>query len=282
MTPLLQTVLDSTRPRFNQFLHIDGTFLWISDFEIPYHDAQFLNKVFTIAKARKIRKVVWGGDALHLEAFSPFTSASGEPDKELREIDEYLPGFLEPFDEIYWFVGNHDERLARRLWDLGIRISVRATLNMLHPDTIEQFRDKVKISEYRFMKAGTDWLLEHPKNVSAIPGRVAQNLTSKFHKNAIVGHTHQVFCAPFNDLWAIETGCCVDREKLAYNSMIHGTRPQMEQGAVLMFQDEWGQYTPIPLYPKNIDHYLSFLNESPVAVSPSLTAGLQVRSRSKK
>ncbi len=125
--PLLQTVLESTRPIYNEFLHIDGSYLWISDFEIPYHDATFINKLFTLAKQMGVQQCVWGGDALHLEAFSPFTPDI-DPDEEISQIDEYLAGFLEPFEKIYWFVGNHDERFAKRLADIGIKVDVRTLL----------------------------------------------------------------------------------------------------------------------------------------------------------
>lgn len=279
---ILQTVLESTRPIYNKELHIQGSFVWVSDFEIPYHNAEFINQVFTLARQHKITKCVWGGDALHLEAFSPFKGGDSDAEKEVAEIDEFLPGFLEPFEEIFWLVGNHDERLARRLADLGIRTTNEKALRMMvAPETVELFTRKVKISEYRFMRAGNDWLLEHPKNASVLPGRVAQQLTSKFHKHALVGHTHNVGKAMYNGYWAIETGHCLDSQRLAYNSQIHSTRPQMAQGAVLMIWHNQ-QYVPIDLTPQTIPYYLESSNLPLKNKSTPVTPARRTATRSKK
>lgn len=278
---IIQAVLESTRPKHDQFLTITGSFLWISDFEIPYHDADFINKLFTLTSKLNIKKAVWGGDALHMDSFSPFQPELS-PDEEVSQVDQYLPGFLEPFDEIYWFVGNHDQRLQARLRDLGLNVSACNTLRMmLSPDIVDEFNTKVRLSEYRYMKAGTDWLLEHPKNTSTIPGRVAQQLSSKFHCHTLVGHTHLQSKSMFNGFWTIETGCCVDIERLRYGQMMHNTRAQMTQGAVLMLEQS-SQYIPIDLSPKNIEFYLRLLNPLSKDAGVSIPKGRKVPTPPKK
>ena len=269
---ILQTVLESNRPKFNEYLKIHGSFVWLSDFEIPYHNAKFINQVFTISHALGIRQCVWGGDAFHLEAFSPFGGADHDADQEISEIDEYLPGFLEPFDKIWFFVGNHDQRLIHRLNDIGVMITNKtATRMLIAPETALEFKEKVTLSEYRYAKAGKNWLLEHPKNASTIPGRTAQQLSAKFHCHTLVGHTHNAGKTMFNGFYAIETGHCLDSERLAYNSTIHSTRPQMAQGAVLMWWDSTKQdYNPIDLTPQTINFYLSSIasNKTRKATKP--------------
>ncbi len=271
---ILDTVLESSRVPFHSPLQIGGSFAWISDFEIPYHDAKFINKVFTLAKFLGVRQCVWAGDAFHLEAFSPFPGADTDADKEISEIDEFLPGFLEPFDNIFYFCGNHDQRIWKALSQFGMKISMEHAARMLiAPETVELFREKVQFSSYRWAETkGEAWLLEHAKNASVIPGRVAQGLVSKFHRNVAQAHTHLYSKSRFNGYWAIETGCCADPERLAYQTMTHNTRTGMQRGAMLML---WNgeTYTPLDLCPENIDALMASYG--------SLTSLLTIKSKPK-
>jgi predicted phosphodiesterase len=250
---ILQTVLESVRPRFDSPLTVRGSFLFLSDFEIPFHDAAFINACFTVARAYGVRQCVWGGDAMHFEAFSPFPGADTDAEQELSEIDEYLPGFLEPFDKITWFMGNHDDRPQRAL---DRKISNQKALRLaIAPETQELFRAKVTMSEYYWCLAAHGWQLEHQKNNSTIPARVAQQLTMKYHCHVITGHTHKVGATKQNGFWAIDAGCGVDVKRLAYPNLRHSTHTAMENGAVLML--EFGeQYVPLPLVPERMEFEL--------------------------
>ena len=250
---ILKTVLESVRPRFDQPLTVRGSFLFLSDFEIPFHHAQFINECFTVAKAYHVTQCVWGGDAMHFEAFSPFTGADTDAEQEITEIDEYLPGFLEPFAKIIWFMGNHDDRAARAL---NRKITNEKALRMaISPDTMLEFRRKVVTSEYYWCLADYNWQLEHQKNNSTLPARVAQQLAAKFQRNIITGHTHKVGATKINGLWAIDAGCGVDPLRLAYPNLRHSTHTAMENGAVLMLA-RGGQYVPVHLVPERMEFEL--------------------------
>ncbi len=246
---IVQHLLESTRPKYTTPLRVQGAFLFLSDIEVPYHNAEFLNQCIGVAKAAGIRQVVLGGDLLHLEAFSPFLGADEDADSELNEIEEHLPGLLEPFEQVFYFVGNHDQRLQRRLM---LRISNEKALRMAIPDKLMA---KIQFSEYFWCEAGTDWLLEHQVNNSTVPTRVAQSLSSKFGKNVITAHTHKCGMVRINGYWAIDAGCCVDIERLAYTSLRHSTHTTMQNGAVLM---EWygGHYIPTLLTPDRMEYLL--------------------------
>lgn len=277
---ILQTVLESSRPPYNYPLKVRGSFVWISDFEIPYHDAKFINKVFTLANLLGIRQCVWAGDAVHLEAFSLFPGADRDADKEISEIDEFLPGFLEPFDRIWYFCGNHDHRIWKVLSELGLKISMeKATRLLVAPETVEMFRAKVEFSSYRWAETeGEVWLLEHAKNASVIPGRVAQGLVSKFHRHVIQAHTHLYSKSRFNGFWAIESGCCADPNRLQYQTTTHNTRTAMQQGALLMLWDGT-HYTPMDLCPENIETLLRFSVSSEKISSSSRKSSLARKGR---
>lgn len=250
---LLRTVLESVRPAYDSPLTVRGSFLFLSDFEIPFHHAEFINGCFTIARAYHVTQCVWGGDAMHFEAFSPFPGADTDAEQELSEIDEYLPGFLEPFRKIVWFMGNHDDRPQRAL---DRKISNQKALRLaIADDTYEAFRRKVTVTEYYWCLAEYGWQLEHQKNNSMIPARVAQQLSAKYHRHIITGHTHKVGATKQNGLWAIDAGCGVDVTRLAYPNLRHSTHTAMENGAVLMLA-RGGQYVPLPLVPERMEFEL--------------------------
>lgn len=247
---ILDYVQPSQRPSYNQPLHIKGSFLWLSDFEIPFHDAFFINQCFTVAKLRGVQQCVWGGDAIHWESLSPFPGGDNDTESEITEIDEFLPGFLEPFKSVRWIMGNHDDRAQRALQR---KISAQQALRLaIAPETMQLFSKKVELSPYYWMTAAHNWQLEHAKNVSMTPAGVAQKLALKFQANVIHGHTHLRGDTTINGFYAIESGCAVDPFKLRYPNIRHTTRPQMAQGAVLMM--EWGdQYIPTPLTPDRME-----------------------------
>lgn len=251
--PILRVVLESQRKVTPPPLHVSGSFAWLSDIEIPFHNAKFINEVFTVAKLYGIRQCVWGGDAVHLEAFSPFPGADTDAESEIAEIDEYLPGFLEPFEKIFWIMGNHDDRAQRMLTR---KISNEKALRMLvAPETVELFRRKVTVSENYWMTADDNWQLEHAKNNSMVPGGVARALSLRFHKNIIHGHTHKSALMRVNGYYAIESGCGVDIDRLQYPNLRHSTHPDMQNGAVLMLWHN-GKYNPLLVTPENIQFNL--------------------------
>lgn len=250
---IVEYVLDSMRPRFDNPLLVKGSFLFLSDFEIPFHNAKFINECFAVAHAYGIRQCVWGGDAMHFEAFSPFVGADSDADAEITEIDEHLPQFLEPFDKIIWLMGNHDDR-PQRAFDRKIKAE-QALRIAVSPENQLEFKRKVTMSPHYWCYAAHRWQLEHQKNYSNIPARVAQQLTAKYHCHVITAHTHHQGGGVYNGFYAIDSGCGVDVKKLAYTNLRHSIATDMQNGAVIML--EWGgQYVPIPLEPSRMDFEL--------------------------
>lgn len=253
MQPILNAVLESARPRYTKPLTVRGSFLFLSDFEIPFHNAKFINGCFTLAKLYDVNQCVWGGDAVHFEAFSPFPGGDQDAEKELTQIDEYLGGFLEPFEKITWIMGNHDDRAQRML---NRKITNEKALRMiLSDDNREAFKQKVTLSEYYWCHAGRTWMLEHGKNNAMNPTAVAQAFVKKFHKNVIQAHTHKAGAVRVNERWAIESGCGVDIKRLAYPNLRHSTHTEMQNGAVLML-DHNGDYAPVLITPDTMDFLL--------------------------
>lgn len=242
----------SARPKYDLPLTVKGSLLWLSDIEIPFHYHQFLNNSIDLALAYGIKQCVLGGDILHLEAFSPFPGADTNAGEEITEIEEYLPMLIEPFEKLYWLMGNHDDR-ALRVMERKIKVEQVMRL-FVSPKTHQKFHQRVTISDYYWMYAGYEWQLEHAKNNRMMPASTAKALAEKFHKNIVMGHTHvwgqvQDVSGQFT---AIESGCCVDTERLAYPNLRHSTRTKMQNGSVLLI-DTGRMYTPMLLSPTRTD-----------------------------
>ena len=246
-------VIESARPRYTSPLNITGSFLFMSDIEIPFHNATFINQVFEVAKRYSVGQLVIGGDFLHFESFSPFLGGSNDVDEEVSEIEKYLPAFLSPFKHIAWFMGNHDDRPKRAVQR---KVSAVNSLRIiLSKELAGTFNKKVVMSEYYWCTAGSDWQLEHQKDVNAIPTKAAQALSAKYHKNIITAHTHKAGIVKYNGFWAIDSGCAVDADRLAYTSLRHSSGSAMQNGAVLMIWRK-NQYVPIHLTPDRMEFEL--------------------------
>lgn len=245
---IIDYILPSSRPSFTKNLRVKGSFLFLSDFEIPYHNYAFINQAIAVAVKYGIRQCVWGGDAVHFESLSPFPGGTNDVSGEISEIEEYLPGFLEPFSKIIWFMGNHDDRAQRALMR---KVSNEHALRMiLSKETSAEFNKKVTLSEYYWCLADYNWRLTHAKNNAKIPGITAKALAEKYHANVIHAHTHK--WGIMQDVAAkyvcIESGCGVDISKLAYVNLRDNTHTKMVNGCVLML-DTGTRYTPLTLNP---------------------------------
>jgi len=243
-----QLIHDSTRPRYNKPLTVRGSFLFLSDIEIPFHNAQFINNVFAVAKAYNIRQCVIGGDWFHFEAFSPWPGADQDAEQEIDEIDEHLPEFLQPFDKLYYFLGNHDARVVK-VMERKLRAD-QALRMVIAPKLAQEFERKVETTSNWWMLASHNWELSHaPKNRN-MPATTAKALAEARRKNVIQAHTHKwgMLQDVSGRLVAIESGCCVDIEKLRYANEMHSPSTAMVNGAVLML-DTGTLYKPLLLSP---------------------------------
>ena len=241
-------MLSSKRPVYRGNLRVRGSFLLITDVEIPFHHAGFINHVFALAKAYSIKQCVWGGDMFHFESFSPWPGADPDADIEIDEIDEYLPAFLEPFERLYYFLGNHDSRIVR-VTQKRIR-AFQAMRMVISPDLAKIFDRKVKTTSNWWMTADYNWQLEHaPKNRN-VPVATAKALAEKERKNIVQAHTHKwgMLHDVSGRLVAIESGCCVDIAKLRYANEMHSPSTAMVNGAVIML-DTGSMYAPLLLSP---------------------------------
>lgn len=229
-------VAASQHPRYNTPPRIDESCLVIGDSQVPFQDADFIDKCKAVALSFGVKEMVWVGDMIDLHAISIFLAQKKEPlADELLEDEIGLTSIAAGFDKVLWLCGNHDERLSRVLqaWIPMERIAKMLGLG-----------SNIEASDYYHCFIGDRWMATHPKNSSIIPGRVPSTLALKYRRNVISFHGHLVGAVQMNDLWAIDAGVTCDPTRLEYSMVRQSTRPKVQRGAVLMLKDDDDEYHP--------------------------------------
>jgi len=256
-------VPESTMPKYLQPLKTEGDAVILSDFEAPFHHAEFINKVLDIAYSSKVETLHLAGDILHndklsmwgaewtpeatgeafarLEAFvmqlpNKFRSSGlemidGMTKEQPDELQEARRVFrnLDQFKQVVYAIGNHDDRYLRAL---NCATSPRELLVQIDRHNDERW----KIAAYYYSLVETEkglYRIEHPRGA----GRsAAQDLAVQYHCHVIMGHSHRwsVNLDPSGDYWAIQTGHCVDEERLAYVMQRSAKRDAHRLGATII------------------------------------------------
>jgi len=237
---------ESEYPKLTDPIKTQGDTGIITDLECPFQHSDFVNRVFDLAYAWKIPTLHLGGDVLHnnrlsawgaewehettnkaaqmledfmmrlptkyrgigLEMVDQFQTG-GQPD-EIQHAREVLKN-INQFDTVVYGIGNHDDRYMRAL---DTAMNPRELLVQIE----KQNDTRWKIAPYYYSMVETEkglYRIEHPKGA----GRTAaQDLAVQYHCHIIMGHSHRwsVNRDPSGDYWAIQTGHCVDEERLSY------------------------------------------------------------------
>lgn len=240
----------SSMPKYNQPLKSEGDAVILSDVEAPFHHADFINQVLELADKWNIRTLHLAGDLLHfdnlsawgaewipddtegnlnllleyvnslptkhrenginvIEQMGAFGSGTGLAD-ELTEARRVFRSFTN-FDNIFVAIGNHDDRYLRAL-----NSALHPKELLIQLDTAND--ERWKIAPYYYTLLETErglFRVEHPR---ASARTTAQDLCAQYHCNIIMGHSHRwaVNRDVSGDFWAIQSGHCVDEERLAY------------------------------------------------------------------
>ena len=239
----------STRPKRNKpiVIYTDNA-LVITDIHAELQDADWLERVVEYAVDHGIKICVIGGDLVDMDALSSFTPAIGADgetpattDGELGAAADIVATLLTVFDEVYILLGNHEERLARKLGNLTIKF----ISSLLGADG-----NRAVVSEYHWCiiedSTGTKWRITHPRDASGISTRVAARLADKYRMNVIAAHGHDCgWVISPSGYYAAASGMMADPERIDYTELVDNTRPFMSQGAWALVEGE-----PVLLHPQ--------------------------------
>lgn len=225
--------------------------LVMGDIEAPFHDAAWCSEVVALAARWGIKDVILAGDFVHFDSISTFAKkmAAGDEGPEPEITDEIvatakvIDTLLDTFDNVLAILGNHEERLTRRL-------AVRTRTTLLRHLLGYRFEERLEIVPYYHAiihsSDGQKWRVTHPRNTSVIPTRVAARMADIKRMNLIAAHGHDWgHTTSASGYYVAACGCCVDPERLSYVALRDNLRPRMQRGAWILRDGR-----PILLHPQ--------------------------------
>lgn len=263
---------ESRYPRFDTPPELEGDALILPDAEIPFHNADFINRVLDLADAWKIKQMISAGDLLHFDSLTGWEppwknkKKGGLSEDDERELVDYaitLPkkqqeGLLNKIMEIGAMESNGgfseemqnsrkvlkalDDCFDSFVWVLGNHEGrlLRAINSPVEPSELlnlmklEEGKWKIAPYYYCLLKSnGQTFRITHPK--SAANG-AARGLASQYFQHIIMGHSHKMFMDwdVSGKYYAIQCGHCVDEERLAYCAQRDAKRDSHKLGAVII------------------------------------------------
>jgi len=265
---------ESPYPRYDQPPVIEGDALILPDAEIPFHHAEFINRVLDLAQAWKIKQMIAAGDLLHFDSLSGWEPNFQVEDKKgaLDDGDEKkLVDFAmtlskgkqqallditmdlgkKPAEHDYGEEMKHSRKTIHALndcfdsfvWVLGNHEGrlLRTMDTPLPPSEIlvgmELRKDgKWKIAPFYYCLLNTEKGTFRITHPKTAANGAARGLASQYFQHIIMGHSHKMFFDwdTSGKYYAIQCGHCVDEERLAYVAQRDCKRDSHKLGAVIV------------------------------------------------
>jgi hypothetical protein len=264
---------ESPYPSYTTPLEMTGDAVIFPDLEIPFHHADFVNRVLDICDAWGIKKAILAGDVVHFNSMSgwnPSWEAESNGGIDVDTLD-ILVDLIRDLPK-----SKQKDTLADKLADIGERKEVdgfqqemkharktvkvfeqlfdeihhplgnhegRYLSKMENPLVSSEIKTILEITEPKWhikpfyfstlVSNGETFRIEHPKSAAK---SAAEKLASKFQVNVMMAHSHYV-----NQSWDIsgnfyawQIGHAVDEEKLPYASQRSTTRDKHKLGACII------------------------------------------------
>lgn len=181
----------------------DKEVLVLPDAHIPYHSKTATGLVEEHAKGKKYDKIIFLGDTMDTYSVSSFTKDPGRKslEEEVKGVVEWLTYWREryPTADIYYYIGNHEERLRRSIWKNLPQLD--CVLIGLFEKLLKLDELNIKLIENPF-KIGKLWFL-HGHERGGMGGN-AMHITyiwmKHIYDNFVVGHSHKRVTTPFKRL----------------------------------------------------------------------------------
>lgn len=169
------------------------------------------------------------GKFLNLMTQAGYIVADDGISGELAITRQVLRAIGSQFRDIYAVIGNHDDRLLRKV---DKSLTPRDMLLFILGGDAKNWH----IEPFYFCEVysgGEKFLIEHPKGAAATE---AAGLAAKYQCHVIVGHSHlwQVGRDVSGKYWAIAAGHCSDELRMAYAATRHSRRMAHVPGAVII------------------------------------------------
>jgi predicted phosphodiesterase len=222
---------------------VPNSTLVLADLHCPYQNNEFIDRVVKLAKSWGINNVVILGDLLDLEQYSSYIyDESKIIEQGLAAAEHITDVTLADFPSILWLMGNHEERLYKRLGK-----------DQISQDRLKRLvttSDRVSFSRmYYAMTEDGSWMICHPGNYSRPnPGGLIAQYCAKYQCNVIAGHMHLI--AKTQDISGKYVGMVIGTcaGELEYDIIQPTNNPIMCNGAVILRDsyawqlDQWSDW----------------------------------------
>jgi len=163
------------------------------DWHAPFFDDWLANAMLWVCKKFGVTTHICIGDLFDQKTFSSFINyETGDWNYE-KQVARSIGIVIENnFDDSRYSVGNHDNRVFKRLMGKGdVKDVWEQTFGM---DILD------RVSEYPFIElhsGGRKWLCGHPDTARIVPGTNARDLSNKYKGyNIMLAHGHQTAVVP--------------------------------------------------------------------------------------
>lgn len=259
-------------PEYREPLVMYGDALVLPDVELPFHDADFLNKVLELAQRWNVRKCIVAGDLLHLSSISHWgpnwitSTETGVGEKHLDKLIEFanklsaskrvdMMELVQSMSESREEAGLSVEleisrKVVRELSDLFDEVHLvlgnheKRLMSALDTAIVPQEllvmlradEGKWKTSPYyysRLVSNDQTYQIEHPNSSAK---NAAHKLATIHQCHILMAHSHRWLMErdPSGSFWAIQMGHIVDENRLPYASQRHSTTDRHLHGAVIV------------------------------------------------
>lgn len=171
----------------------NGKAAFLSDLHIPHHDLAAVDAALNYALQKDCRTIVLIGDVADFYAVSYWEK---DPTKrnlndEIIKNRQFFKTIVDNFDNVYYKLGNHEERWQKYIWGKAPEIS---ELDVLTIQSLFELPDHVVVADkMQNFRAGEITLMHgHEFGRSMFnPVNPARGLYLRAKESAVCGHYHQ-------------------------------------------------------------------------------------------
>ena len=214
--------------------NLEGEFTVVGDVHVDAIDWDFTKKLFKKSAELNVSKLIIAGDLFSFSKLGAYPLFFKAPTvvEEINLAAVFIKLCFEYFDEVYWFIGNHDQRfIASMQGDLTMELIA----NMICPN---ENRKNLFTSPYNYCFVDTfarRWLISHAYKYGKTLN-VAKELSKHYQMSVIHQHQHLVGqgISDNGKHIVIDNGCLCNEDQTAYAALRLSVMPKFQKSGTIV------------------------------------------------